>query len=421
MGGIVIGHEVGARPRRPRHLRRARRRRARRCGAASRSTPRERVLVVEDVVTTGKSTRETMTWRAAPGATVVGGGVDRRPQRRRRPTRRARSSSLADDRPARPRQPDVAARPCAQRVAGQSKPGRSRPGLRQLSREPRVPADAGLRRHRVRGLAAPGDGASVQAAARGGAGAARGGAGHVTGAGRTDAGVQPPGRWPRRRCAAASTPATRSCGRINARLPADIRVAARRAMRARRFHARFSRRRKTYRYRIWNGAASSTLRCARTHWHVLAAARRRRPWRRPRRVLGGTHDFAAFQATGSTCQTTIRTVTVLDSASGRAPTCGLPLADSERLVVLEIARRRLPAPHGAGHRRHAASRSATARAPADIGRASLGVARPRARPADGPAPTASFLVACDYAELTLDRPSPSLRGSLDGRPVPGRM
>ena len=44
-----------------------------------RSTPDDRVVVIEDVVTTGGSTRETMAVATAAGATVVGAGaiVDR--------------------------------------------------------------------------------------------------------------------------------------------------------------------------------------------------------------------------------------------------------------------------------------------------------------------------------------------------------
>ncbi len=43
-----------------------------RCAAASRSSPADRVLVVEDVITTGLSTRETVDVATAAGATVVG-------------------------------------------------------------------------------------------------------------------------------------------------------------------------------------------------------------------------------------------------------------------------------------------------------------------------------------------------------------
>ena len=84
LGGIVIGQEVG----RALGVRRSSPsvRTARSCcGAASRSTPSDRVLVVEDVITTGGSTRETAAVAEAFGA----------PRDRRRRDRRSRLGSRA--------------------------------------------------------------------------------------------------------------------------------------------------------------------------------------------------------------------------------------------------------------------------------------------------------------------------------------
>ena len=78
LGGIVIGQEVGACARRPRAVRRAA---GRACSTLRRGftlSAADRVLVVEDVITTGGSTRETAESPEA-GAQVVGAAaiVDR--------------------------------------------------------------------------------------------------------------------------------------------------------------------------------------------------------------------------------------------------------------------------------------------------------------------------------------------------------
>ncbi len=126
----------------------------------------------------------------------------------------------------------------------------------------------------------------------------------VTGAGRTDAGVHALGQvagfsLERKIDAAALKRA------LNARLPAAVRVmAAEEASPA--FHARFGARAKSYRYRIWNAETITPFERAYA-WHlpgefdverITAAAR----------LLEGTHDFAAFQASGSSTKTTVRTV-----------------------------------------------------------------------------------------------------------------
>jgi tRNA pseudouridine38-40 synthase len=92
----------------------------------------------------------------------------------------------------------------------------------------------------------------------------------------------------------------------NMRLPPAVRVIAAEEV-GPEFHARFRAIAKTYRYRICNGDVLSPF----EHpfaWHVprpmldlpamdVAAAR-----------LVGTHDFAAFQGTGSDTETTVRTI-----------------------------------------------------------------------------------------------------------------
>lgn len=80
LGGVIVGHEVAAALGVPfRFVERSGEQLALRRGFALR--PGERVVVVEDVVTTGKSTRETMELATALGAVPVGVGaiLDRSP------------------------------------------------------------------------------------------------------------------------------------------------------------------------------------------------------------------------------------------------------------------------------------------------------------------------------------------------------
>jgi tRNA pseudouridine38-40 synthase len=126
----------------------------------------------------------------------------------------------------------------------------------------------------------------------------------VSGAGRTDAGVHALGQ-------VASFSLDRTIGSdalsraVNARLPKTVRVVSA-IETSPAFHARFAARAKTYRYRIWNGPVISPFE-HRYAWHIAgpldvsamcAAARR----------IEGRHDFASFQAAGSTTTTTERTI-----------------------------------------------------------------------------------------------------------------
>ena len=126
----------------------------------------------------------------------------------------------------------------------------------------------------------------------------------VTGASRTDAGVHALGQRAhfdtRSRIPADKLPFA-----LNTHLPPDIR-----ALEAREvppgFHARFDARGKRYTYRIHNAPHASALFRSLT-FHV------------PQRLdvplmqnclqeLTGTHDFAAFEASGGTAKTTVRTL-----------------------------------------------------------------------------------------------------------------
>jgi tRNA pseudouridine38-40 synthase len=127
----------------------------------------------------------------------------------------------------------------------------------------------------------------------------------VIGAGRTDAGVHARGQvaavtLSRRIAAEALTRAT------NIRLPGSVRILAAAEVGSD-FHARFHARAKRYQYRIWNADVLSPFERAYA-WHVPMPLDRSAMAEAAAR-LTGTHDFAAFQGTGSDTLTTTRTIT----------------------------------------------------------------------------------------------------------------
>ena len=134
----------------------------------------------------------------------------------------------------------------------------------------------------------------------------------VTGAGRTDAGVHALGQ-------VAGFTIARDLGpdalarALNGLLPHAIRVInAEEATAA--FHPRFGARTKTYRYRLWNGDVMSPFE-RRFAWHVPGPLDVE-AMRAAARMIEGRHDFAAFQATGSSVATTERGVlkSIIESA-----------------------------------------------------------------------------------------------------------
>jgi len=130
-------------------------------------------------------------------------------------------------------------------------------------------------------------------------------AARVIGASRTDSGAHARGQtahfptnWPH---TAGSLQKA-----LNAVLPADIVVLAAEDA-PDDFHARFSARSKLYEYTIWNDPVRPAIE-RRLCWHV------RRPldlerMRTAARFLTGTHDFAAFESSGASSRSTVRTVT----------------------------------------------------------------------------------------------------------------
>lgn len=130
----------------------------------------------------------------------------------------------------------------------------------------------------------------------------------VTGASRTDAGVHALGQ-----IASAQVPFAHPVDAIqralNIRLPLDVRVLAV-AEAAPGFHARFDARGKRYRYRI----ATTPIVLPMKRWFVWHVPE---PldvdaMREAARSLVGAHDFASFQATGSSVVDTRREIRRLD-------------------------------------------------------------------------------------------------------------
>ena len=125
------------------------------------------------------------------------------------------------------------------------------------------------------------------------------------GAGRTDAGVHALGQVASAEVTFTHDPAAILRG-LNASLPADVRVVAIEDAPSG-FHARFSARSKTYRYIIRNSPVASPFDRA-FAWHLPEPLDDDR-MRAAADTLVGTHDFAAFQSTGSETSGTVRTIT----------------------------------------------------------------------------------------------------------------
>ena len=126
----------------------------------------------------------------------------------------------------------------------------------------------------------------------------------VTGASRTDAGVHALGQAVHFDTE-SRIPPEKYPFVLNTMLPRDIRVHSGREVPPE-FHARFMTSGKRYTYRIINSRHASALR-RNSHVHVpvpldIGLMRQAAP------QLLGKHDFAAFQATGGTAKTTIRTI-----------------------------------------------------------------------------------------------------------------
>jgi tRNA pseudouridine38-40 synthase len=160
----------------------------------------------------------------------------------------------------------------------------------------------------------------------------------VHGAGRTDAGVHAAGQVASVDLVTRLAPADLRRA-LNAQLPAAIRV-RRVEPAAPGFHARFSARRKTYRYAIWNDPVLSPF-ARRYAWYVpqpLDAA----AMGRGAAACVGRHDFAAFQSTGSLVSSAVRTISVAQvgewGGESLSPIPGVAeTPDEGRLLIVEVS------------------------------------------------------------------------------------
>jgi tRNA pseudouridine38-40 synthase len=134
--------------------------------------------------------------------------------------------------------------------------------------------------------------------------AIEGGAVAVTGAGRTDAGVHAAGQVASV-VVSSRLPTDQLRRAINARLPDDVRVVDV-AEAAHAFNAQYDAVAKTYRYAIWNAPEPHPF-IRHVTWHVGDALDVNAMVRAAGLVIG-EHDFAAFQAKGSSVATTVRRV-----------------------------------------------------------------------------------------------------------------
>ena len=124
-------------------------------------------------------------------------------------------------------------------------------------------------------------------------------------AGRTDAGVHARGQVASFR-ADGGAPADKAAQALNPLLPDDAAVLAAETV-ADEFHARFSARSRSYRYRIWRRPTPSPFEQRRSLWHpqpldleALGESARR---------IVGEHDFRAFTPTETQHESFMRTVT----------------------------------------------------------------------------------------------------------------
>lgn len=137
----------------------------------------------------------------------------------------------------------------------------------------------------------------------------------VNGAGRTDAGVHALGQIASVNLTASIDTVT--LGRaLNAVLPLDVRVLNVEEAPAD-FHARFSATGKIYEYRIVNGPVASPF-VRRYVWHVIPRLNLDAV-QTASMSLRGTHEFAAFQGTGTSVPSTERTIRRLEWQAGSGP------------------------------------------------------------------------------------------------------
>jgi tRNA pseudouridine38-40 synthase len=124
-------------------------------------------------------------------------------------------------------------------------------------------------------------------------------------AGRTDAGVHARGQVASLR-ADDGPPPEKAAKALNVLLPDDVAVTASEPA-ADDFHARFSARSRTYRYRIWRRPTPSPFEHRRSLWHPSPLDKEM--LRAMAAVIVGEHDFRAFTPTETQHESFVRDVT----------------------------------------------------------------------------------------------------------------
>lgn len=223
----------------------------------------------------------------------------------------------------------------------------------------------------------------------------------VTGAGRTDAGVHALGQVASLTLARETDGAT-VVRAVNARLPPAVRVLEAVEVPAA-FHARFASTSKIYRYRIWNAGVLNPFEQPFV-WHLPASPLDVDAMAEAAARLEGTHDFSAFQGTGTEVHTTERTlyssrVTRGDELSmflgRRGPSRGI----ASPLIVYEVC--------GSGFLRHMVRSIVGTLVDAGRGRRSpesmtdVIASRSRARAGETAPSSGLFLVSVSYEEPDL--------------------
>ena len=126
----------------------------------------------------------------------------------------------------------------------------------------------------------------------------------LTGSGRTDAGVHALGQTANFHCNTELGPETFQKG-LNSLVPDDIVIKECRLVDDK-FHARYDAKSKTYRYNILNQRLNSAI-SRRYVWHIHKMLNPE-AMRSAIQHIAGTHDFKAFEGSGSPRSNTIRTV-----------------------------------------------------------------------------------------------------------------
>jgi tRNA pseudouridine38-40 synthase len=130
----------------------------------------------------------------------------------------------------------------------------------------------------------------------------------IMGSGRTDAGVHAEGQVASVKLETALRP-DRLQRALNGVLPRDVAICGLEVV-PDGFDARRDCVGKLYRYRVWNGDRRSPLREPR--WLCLERPLDLHALRKASSHVVGSHDFASFQAAGSSVQTSLRTLRTLD-------------------------------------------------------------------------------------------------------------